>query len=72
MIQQACDEDLPTESWGKGVTFYFLCDDVDVVFSEIQTRNIEISNPETAFYGMKQLFIQDPDGYQLCFESKVE
>ncbi len=32
MLQQACDEDPPADTWGKGITFYFICDDADVIY----------------------------------------
>ena len=27
--------------------------------------------PQAAFYGMNQTFLSDPDGYALCFESRI-
>ena len=69
MLQQACDEDPPPAAWGKGMTLYFLCDAVDAFHRELTERNVTASTPEDAFYGMRQMFVTDPDGYALCFET---
>ena len=69
MLQQACDADPPAAARGKGVTFYFICEDADVVYQEITQRGIKATNPTVAVYGMKQTFVTDPDGYHLCFEN---
>ncbi|MDA0841679.1 MAG: VOC family protein [Planctomycetota bacterium] len=69
MLQQVCDEDPPAGMRGKGVCFYFICEDTDAVYREITERGIKATEPTTAFYGMKQIFLKDPDGYELCFEN---
>ena len=72
MLEQACDEDGPTESRGRGVGFFFLCDDADVMHAELCAIGLRIAPPKIAFYGMKQLFLKDPDGYELCFQNPTE
>lgn len=72
MLQQDCETDALTNQRGKGVTFYFICDDVDIIYHEAKVNGIDASKPEAAFYGMNQTFITDPDGNSLCFESPVE
>jgi len=69
MLQQAEDEDGPADGRGHGVTFYFHCDDVDAFHAEVTSHGLNISSPELAFYGMKQVFLSDPDGYSICFQS---
>jgi hypothetical protein len=54
------------------VTFYFICDDVDVLRAEFAAREIRLGSVTIADYGMKQLFVPEPDGYVLCFESPTE
>ena len=71
MLQRACDDDPPAAARGKGVVFFFICEDVDAVYREITNRGIEASSPRVAFYRMKQTFVNDPDGYKLCFESLI-
>jgi uncharacterized glyoxalase superfamily protein PhnB len=72
MLQQACAEDGSAEGRGRGVTFYFLCDDADAMHAELCASGLRVDAPEVAFYGMKQLFVNDPDGYALCFQNRVE
>lgn len=69
MLQQATEEDEPLENRGRGVGFYFICDDVDALHAELTSRGMSIAAPTVMFYGMKQIFPQDPDGYVLCFQS---
>ena len=71
MLQQAEEVDPPAKERGQGVTFYFLCDDVTALHADLTHRGTEVAPPTTAFYGMQQIFLTDPDGYQLCFESRV-
>jgi uncharacterized glyoxalase superfamily protein PhnB len=72
MLQQAEDEDGPAEGRGRGISFYFDCDDADVVYAELTSRGLHLSPPTIAYYGMKQVVVPEPDGYYLCFESPVE
>lgn len=69
MLQQACEEDGPSEGRGRGVTFYLVCNDADLVHAELHARGWQLAAPTLAYYGMKQLFVREPDGYSLCFES---
>lgn len=72
MLQQADPkEDGPASSRGKGVVFYFLVDDADAMHADLTARGLKLPPPETAIYGMRQVELHDPDGYSLCFESKV-
>ncbi len=71
MLQQECDEDPPAAQRGKGIVFYFLCDDADAVYREITERGVTATEPAVAFYGMNQTFVTDPDGYELCFENST-
>jgi uncharacterized glyoxalase superfamily protein PhnB len=71
MLQQACDEDGPAQGRGHGVGFFFHCDDVQPLFAEFSQRGLKLQPPQTAFYGMQQVFVRDPDGYEHCFQSAV-
>jgi glyoxylase I family protein len=70
MLQQAEPEDGHAEGHGRGVVLYFLCDDADAMHAELMSRGLLLKNPTTAYYGMRQVELRDPDGYQLCFESE--
>lgn len=54
------------------VTLYFSCPDVDAMYVELHAKGVAKNEPEVAFYGMKQLYIKDPDGYGLCFQWAVK
>jgi catechol 2,3-dioxygenase-like lactoylglutathione lyase family enzyme len=47
---------------------YFGCPDVDAAYQHLLDKNIQCSPPSVAPYGMKQLYVTDPDNYNLCFQ----
>jgi catechol 2,3-dioxygenase-like lactoylglutathione lyase family enzyme len=50
---------------------FFECADVDGAYAHLQAHGIESEPPKIAPYGMKQLYLMDPDGYGLCFQHKT-
>jgi len=50
------------------VCLYFGCPDVDKAYRELRALGLDLKEPRIAPYGMKQLYLSDPDGYQLCFQ----
>ena len=71
MLQQAAAEDGPAQGRGRGVAFYFVCDDAEAMHGELTARGLKLDPPTIAEYSMKQLFVPEPDGYAICFESVV-
>jgi glyoxylase I family protein len=51
---------------------YFGCPDVDGAYQHLQSHGIKTKPPAVAPYGMKQLYVRDPDGYNLCFQWPAE
>ena len=47
---------------------YFDCPDVDAAYRHLKASGIDVDKPQVAPYGMKQLYLSDPDGYVLCFQ----
>lgn len=47
---------------------YFASPGVDAAYDHLRSIGIEAEAPTVAPYGMKQLYIRDPDGYNLCFQ----
>jgi len=47
---------------------YFWCPDVDAAYEYLNARGLKLKPPKVAHYGMKQLYLTDPDGYNLCFQ----
>jgi catechol 2,3-dioxygenase-like lactoylglutathione lyase family enzyme len=52
----------------EDVTIYFGCPDVDGAYEHLRGLGVEVRPPEVAYYGMKQLYVRDPDGFGLCFQ----
>jgi len=51
---------------------YFGAPDVDAVYHELHGKGLPLKPPKVAPYGMKQLYLHDPDGYHLCFQWSAE
>lgn len=60
----------PTErtKWHDDTCLYLGCPDVDAAYEYLKSKGIELDPPKVAPYGMKQLYLKDPDGYGLCFQ----
>ncbi len=73
MLQAAeLEDDGPASGRGRGVSLYFVCDDVDALHQELSSRGLRLDEPHIAYYAMKQLFVPDPNGYVVCFESHTD
>jgi catechol 2,3-dioxygenase-like lactoylglutathione lyase family enzyme len=51
---------------------YFGCPDVDGAYAQLRERGVDLKPPEVAWYGMKQLYLRDPDGFGICFQWKAK
>jgi glyoxylase I family protein len=51
---------------------YFGAPDVDAVYAHLCAKGVAVEPPRVARYGMKQLYVHDPDGYNLCFQWPVD
>ena len=57
---------------GKGVDFYLNVTDVMELLDEFRGRGAEIiGEPENTWYGMRNVTVRDPNGYDLIFSSPV-
>lgn len=50
---------------------FFHCPDPDAAYAYLCGRGLEAEAPVTTRYGMKQVYVSDPDGYSLCFQSRA-
>jgi glyoxylase I family protein len=50
---------------------YFGCPDVDGAYRHLRDKGLDIPEPKVAPYGMKQLYLKDPDGFGICFQWKA-
>jgi hypothetical protein len=59
----------PARVRAHGDTALFLgCEDLDGAYAYLKSRGIAAEPPKAAPYGIKQLYVTDPDGYRLCFQ----
>ena len=57
----------------RDACLFFGCPDVDAACAELTARGVTIDQPpKVAPYGMKQMYIHDPDGFGLCFQWKAQ
>jgi glyoxylase I family protein len=50
---------------------FFGCRDLDAAYSFLGSNGISLEPPSVAPYGMKQLWLKDPDGYVVCLQWPV-
>jgi glyoxylase I family protein len=51
---------------------YFSCPDLDAACQQLRGKGVAVKEPVVTGYGMKQMYLHDPDGYALCFQSAAE
>jgi catechol 2,3-dioxygenase-like lactoylglutathione lyase family enzyme len=51
---------------------YFGCPDLEAAYQHLQAKGIPVGEPAIAPYGMRQLYVKDPDGFTVCFQWPVE
>ena len=54
------------------ICLYVACDDTDALWRELVAAGLDCQPPRDTRYGMRQLYVTDPDLYQLCFQQPVE
>jgi len=47
------------------------CPDVDAAYQYLRERGLDVKPPKVQSYGMKQLYLKDPDGFGICFQWKA-
>lgn len=57
--------------WHQDTCLYFGCADPDAAYEHLRSKGVDLEPPKTVPYGMKQLYLCDPDGYNICFQSKA-
>jgi glyoxylase I family protein len=50
---------------------FFDCADVDAACAYLRGKGVDVSDPVVQGYGMKQLYLKDPDGYEICFQRPI-
>lgn len=66
--QRPVRRDRIREAAHQDTTLYLGCPDVDAAYEELRAKGVEVQEPSVAPYGMKQMYLGDPDEYGLCFQ----
>jgi catechol 2,3-dioxygenase-like lactoylglutathione lyase family enzyme len=62
----------PTRIAAHGDTCVYVgCRDVEAAYIFLRNKGLSVKPPKVAHYGMKQLYLTDPDGFGLCFQWKA-
>jgi len=48
------------------------CPNVDEAYRHLRSLGIEVEPPRVSHYGMKQISVEDPDGFRLWFQHAVQ
>jgi catechol 2,3-dioxygenase-like lactoylglutathione lyase family enzyme len=51
---------------------YFGVDDVHALVRDLRSKGVEVEDPESQEYGLDEVVIRDPDGYDLAFTSPTD
>jgi glyoxylase I family protein len=54
------------------VGLFIGCPDVGGAYEYLRAQGVTVRPPKVAPYGMKQMYVRDPDGYGICFQWKAE
>jgi glyoxylase I family protein len=52
----------------RDTCLYLGCPDVDGAYRYLREKGLDVEEPRVAPYGMRQLYITDPDQYCICFQ----
>jgi glyoxylase I family protein len=62
----------PARIAAHGDTCLFIgCPDVDGAYRYLRDKGLDLKEPRVTRYGMKQLYLKDPDGFGICFQWKA-
>ncbi len=48
---------------------FFGCGNLEAARARLERRGVVVQPPVTRDYGMRQLWLTDPDGFRLCFQA---
>ena len=52
-------------------SLFFDCADLDEACAFLRRKGLTVKDPVVRDYGMKQLYLHDPDGYEICLQHPV-
>ena len=57
----------PSKPLGGSVALYFRDAEPDALYARLKSEVTVLKPPTTTWYGMREIYFADPDGYILCF-----
>jgi glyoxylase I family protein len=54
------------------ICLYFSSPDVDGAYRYLREKGVAVKEPVNRDYGMRQVYLRDPDGYEICFQWQVK
>lgn len=55
----------------EDAALFFGCRDLDAAYAHLRAHGVAAKEPTVAPYGMKQVWLHDPDGYVICLQWPV-
>ncbi len=71
--QESLREDVPAFAHsepGASVSFFMEVPDLDALVARVSGHVTPLHGPRDTWYGMREWYIADPDGYVLCFSQR--
>jgi uncharacterized glyoxalase superfamily protein PhnB len=66
-------EDFKKNKAGVGIIVYLKVDNVDAYYDRVVTQGLDTkSKPKSQFYGIRDFWVEDPDGYRLMFYQPIQ
>jgi len=65
-------DDVQNANTGGTLTFYFEVDDVDALAERVKKDCPLIKDLHNTFYGMREVYVRDPNGYVLGFAQPLQ
>lgn len=56
----------------QDTTLYLGCPEVDGAYEELKAKGVSCKPPQTAWYGMRQLEMRDPDGFGVVLQWRAK
>jgi uncharacterized glyoxalase superfamily protein PhnB len=56
----------------QDVSLYFEVLDLDGLHAHLRGKGCKVNPPAKTSYGLRQMSVRDPDGYELCFTAPLE
>ena len=64
-------EDVGRRRGHRDTELFIGCRDVDAVYALLIERGVTLRSPVDTAYGMRQVRVRDPDGFWICFQTRV-